>query len=200
MRDEAVFLADIQAAPGDDTARLVYADWLDEQGLPGSEFLRVGCQLSALPPADHDQRALLLDKLRLTSRSLDLDWMAVVSRVPLVDLGLRWTRDESGSEAVRPRERAYLDILHRGLVMVRNFAHAGQTQLCAIEADHLHNIPTLLGESDERRHVFYVVQERGLYLERLQQLGANEYLEQVTIWYSEPWWVLACAAGVTRSD
>lgn len=116
------------------------------------------------------------------------------------DLGFRWTRDESEPEAVRPRERAYLDILHRGLVLVRNLAHAGQTRLCQIEADHLHNIPTLLDETNERRHVFYIVQERGLYLERLQQFGATAYLEQVTIWYSEPWRVLARAAGVTSSD
>jgi uncharacterized protein (TIGR02996 family) len=200
MRDEAGFLAAIQAAPGDDTTRLVYADWLDEQGRPGSEFLRLEYQLSALAPGDRDQRDLLLARLRLTSRGLDLDWMAFVSRVPLGALRLHWTSGESGSEPVQARERAYLDILHHGLVRVRDFAYAGQTQLCEIEADHLHNIPTLLGETNESRHVFYIMQERGLYLERLRRLGATEYLELVTIWYSEPWWVLACAAGVTQSE
>jgi len=200
MSNEAGFLTAIQTQPGDDTTRLVYADWLDEQGLPGSEFLRVGCQLAALAPADHDQRSRLLARLRLASRGLDLDWMVVVSRVSLEDIRPHLAREEAEPAAVGPRERAYLDILHHGLVWVRNFAHAGQTRLCQIEADHLHNIPTLLGETDERRHAFYVLQERGLYLERLRQLGATEYLKQVAIWYSEPWWVLACAAGVTRSD
>jgi hypothetical protein len=89
-----------------------------------------------------------------------------------------------------------LDLLHRGLVLLRNSAHLGQTALCRIEADHLHNIPTLLGETNEHRHVYYIKQERGLYLERLRELEATEYLEQVGIWYSEPWWVLARAAGV----
>ena len=36
----------------------------------------------------------------------------------------------------------------------------------------------------------------GLYLRRLRELGAAEYLEQVSTWYSEPWRVLASAAGV----
>jgi uncharacterized protein (TIGR02996 family) len=198
MSNDAGFLAAIQAAPGDDTARLVYADWLDEQGLPGSEFLRLGCELSALGPAEHEQHSQLLASLRLASRGLDFDWMVVVSRVSLQEIRIRWTRDEAES-VVRSREEAYLDILHRGLVMVRNHAHADQMQLCQIEADHLHNIPTLLGESNERRHVFYLTAERGYYLERLQKLGATEYMDQATIWYSEPWWILACAAGITRS-
>jgi hypothetical protein len=100
-------------------------------------------------------------------------------------------------EVATARERAYLDLLHRGLVMARNFAHSGQIDLCRIEADHLHNIPTLLGERNEHRHVYYIVQERGLYLQRLRELDSTEYLEAVSIWYSEPWRVLACAAGVT---
>jgi hypothetical protein len=84
--------------------------------------------------------------------------------------------------------------------MVRNFSESGELELCRIEADHLHNIPTLLGESNERRHVFYIVKERGLYLQRLQELSATEYLRWVSQWYSGPWRVLASVAGVTLSD
>ena len=68
--------------------------------------------------------------------------------------------------------------------------------MCRIEADHLHNIPTLLHEENEHRHEYYIREERGLYLQRLRGRGAVEYLEQVAIWYSEPWRVLASAAGV----
>ena len=80
------------------------------------------------------------------------------------------------SHVVKPREQAYLDILQRGLVMVRNFAYDGKIELCQIEADHLHNIPTLLHEGNKNRHVYYILQERGRYLERLRELG------QVSIW------------------
>lgn len=99
-------------------------------------------------------------------------------------------------EAVQPRQQAYLDLLERGLVMIRNFAYAGNIELCRIEADHLHNIPSLLHEDNERRHVYYIRGERGLYLQRLRERGAAEYLEEVGIWYAGPWRVLAEVAGV----
>jgi hypothetical protein len=94
------------------------------------------------------------------------------------------------------REQAYLELLRHGLVLLRNSAHAGQTELCRVEADHLHNLPTLLGEPNEHRYVYYLQGERGLYLERLQQLGAGDYLRLVATWYSGPWRVLASAAGI----
>ncbi len=59
-------------------------------------------------------------------------------------------------KTVQPRQQAYLDLLHRGLVSVRIFAHADRVELCRIEADHLHNIPTLLHEDNEHRHRYYI--------------------------------------------
>jgi uncharacterized protein (TIGR02996 family) len=50
------FLADILTHPDDDAPRLVYADWLEEQGDPASrarsEFIRVQYALAELPPGD----------------------------------------------------------------------------------------------------------------------------------------------------
>jgi hypothetical protein len=99
-----------------------------------------------------------------------------------------------------PRQRAYLELLERGLVAIRNHARTGQTTLCEIEADHIHNIPSLLNEVNERRHLFYIIQERGLYLERLRRLVATEYLELRLILYTEPWQVLASVSGVVLSE
>ncbi|MDB5385195.1 MAG: pknB 11, partial [Planctomycetaceae bacterium] len=56
------------------------------------------------------------------------------------------------SESTNPREQAYSDLLHYGLVLLRNHADGDRIALCRIEADHLHNIPTLLREPNERRH------------------------------------------------
>lgn len=39
------FLASIQAAPDDDTLKLVYADWLDEQGDPRGQIIRLSVEL-----------------------------------------------------------------------------------------------------------------------------------------------------------
>jgi uncharacterized protein (TIGR02996 family) len=38
MSPEQGFQADISERPGDDTPRLVYADWLEEQGRPDEAF------------------------------------------------------------------------------------------------------------------------------------------------------------------
>jgi uncharacterized protein (TIGR02996 family) len=117
MIDDAAFLAAIKAAPNDDMPRLVYADWLDEQGRPGGDFLRVDCQIAALDPSEFEQREQLraklraegvvneftLDtwdsyfwqrthlvaKLRVASRGLEDDWMAAVSRVSIEEISAR---------------------------------------------------------------------------------------------------------------
>lgn len=53
MSDEASFLRAIIAEPADDTARLVYADWLDEHDQPErAEFIRVQIELARTDPFD----------------------------------------------------------------------------------------------------------------------------------------------------
>jgi hypothetical protein len=98
------------------------------------------------------------------------------------------------------RDKAYLNLLHFGLVMIRNVTHSDRIDLCRIEAEHLHEIPTLVGEPNERRHVFYLQGTRGLYLQSLREIGATEYLENATIWYSGPWRVLESVAKVRPSE
>jgi hypothetical protein len=100
----------------------------------------------------------------------------------------------------KTRDQAYLILLRFGLIWVRDLAWSGRIDLCEIEADHLHNIPSLIGETSEDRHTYYLDVERGLYLERLHALEVTEfmaeYLERVDILYSGPWRVLADIAGV----
>lgn len=104
------------------------------------------------------------------------------------------------SDQARTREEAYLNLLHFGLVMVRDSAFGGHIELCQVEADHLHNIPSLIGEANESRHSYYIEHERGLYLERLHSMGATDYLEHVMIFYTESWQILADAAGLRLSE
>ena len=58
MESSAEFLAEIARHPRDLDARLVYADWLEEQGDPRGEFIRTQCEL-AEPSDDLDRRELL---------------------------------------------------------------------------------------------------------------------------------------------
>jgi uncharacterized protein (TIGR02996 family) len=83
MHTAAEFLAAICANPNDDTTRLVYADWLQENGQPErAEFIRLQCEIernpSFLAPED--------DPLRRREREL---WNAAVES----KIAFRWFFD-----------------------------------------------------------------------------------------------------------
>lgn len=67
----------------------------------------------------------------------------------------------------RTRDDVYRDILAYGLLHIRDAAYARDSHVCEIEADHLHNIPSLIGEANELRHLCYYENERTLYLDRI---------------------------------
>jgi uncharacterized protein (TIGR02996 family) len=53
MTTEAAFLSEIRERPDDDAPRLVFADWVDENGDPErADFIRTQCQMAALPEWD----------------------------------------------------------------------------------------------------------------------------------------------------
>ncbi|MCI0701368.1 MAG: TIGR02996 domain-containing protein [Planctomycetia bacterium] len=59
MQTEAeAFLQRIRAKPDDDTQRLIFADWLDEQGDPRGRFIRVQLALAQLPEDDPARKQL----------------------------------------------------------------------------------------------------------------------------------------------
>ena len=73
----------------------------------------------------------------------------------------------TSSVSMRTRDEVYRDILHFGLLHIRNAGYSGDARSCEIEADHLHDLPSLIGEENELRHQYYYDQERTLYLERM---------------------------------
>lgn len=81
MHDEDGFLAAISETPADDTARLVYADWLDEQDDPTyrlkSTFIRSEICLATDPDADYESLSAQLHQL---ATQLPPPWLAVISR------------------------------------------------------------------------------------------------------------------------
>jgi uncharacterized protein (TIGR02996 family) len=98
VHHEDEFLKKILEDPADDTTRLVYADWLDEQGDPLSsakaQFLRLTARMR-LPKRPNGDRA----KLQKLAAKLDTDWLAVVSRLKVERCGSR--RGERSVDAVR---------------------------------------------------------------------------------------------------
>jgi uncharacterized protein (TIGR02996 family) len=81
VSDELAFLETLKANPSDDTARLVYADWLDEHGESAkAEYLRLVAALAMM-----DTTTLAVDQLhvrRILSMvpSLPLAWRASAGR------------------------------------------------------------------------------------------------------------------------
>jgi uncharacterized protein (TIGR02996 family) len=85
-RLEKGFLADIVANVDDDTPRLVYADWLAENGKEDrAEFIRVQCERARLPGWDSAQVRLRLREQELLERHGE-EWLAELP----ASKGVRW--------------------------------------------------------------------------------------------------------------
>jgi uncharacterized protein (TIGR02996 family) len=92
VSDECDFLAHLRAHPWDDVARMVYADWLDENGQPEkARFLRaLACFHAAVTDAalrwPDDRRGAtyraLCRELWEARNALDPAWLAAVSERP----------------------------------------------------------------------------------------------------------------------
>jgi uncharacterized protein (TIGR02996 family) len=85
MTDDA-FLKAILVNPKDDAPLLIYSDWLEERGDAVSaamaEFLRVTVQFSKVRVRKRLKKALK-KRLQELAASLDTNWLAVVSRIPI---------------------------------------------------------------------------------------------------------------------
>lgn len=107
MSDEAAFLAAIAAAPDDNTARLVYADWLDEYEQAGGEFLRAECELASCRSGQARWHEVFA-KYRKAGVGLPAKWCDDVSRHPMahwlaVSARSAWTRLENWCHQYHPR-------------------------------------------------------------------------------------------------
>src|SRR5882672_259803 len=74
MLDRDAFLRTIRERPDDDGPRLVYADWLEEQGDPRGAFIRIQCELAKLPPW-HSRRPALEEREADLLAVHDYEWL-----------------------------------------------------------------------------------------------------------------------------
>jgi uncharacterized protein (TIGR02996 family) len=77
VTEDEAFIRAIVDSPGDDTPRLVYADWLDEHADPRGPYLRAEVAWAATD--DSSDR----ETLRQLAKSLATVWVARVSRPPV---------------------------------------------------------------------------------------------------------------------
>lgn len=69
-----------------------------------------------------------------------------------------------------------LRILERGLLRIRVLGVTGQSELCTIEADHLHNLPMLVHEPRLDLLSYYYNVERVTFLREVER--ETDYAEQ----------------------
>lgn len=82
---------------------------------------------------------------------------------------------------------SYIKILKAGLLAIREAAELGDLELCAKEAVHLHNLPSLIGEENIERHIYYYAHEMVDYLEWVMASGREDLKLFVKTFYCEPW-------------
>src|SRR5262249_26125220 len=79
--NEADWLAAIRAAPDDDAPRLIFADWLEENGqAERGELIRVQVELARRSPRDHE-RAALAKRSAPLERPVVRDWVKALRAV-----------------------------------------------------------------------------------------------------------------------
>jgi hypothetical protein len=82
------------------------------------------------------------------------------------------------------RSEAYKHILTMGVLALRDRApRFNSSRLVEIEAEHLHNIPSLIDEDNLQRHLYYFNKERPAYIASLQELAIPEYSDNVLRMY-----------------
>src|SRR5438046_2179086 len=82
---EQAFFDRIRDEPSDDAPRLIYADWLDENGQPErAEFIRIQCALDRLPD-DDPSRPELRERERQLSEAHESQWTGEISSLANVE-------------------------------------------------------------------------------------------------------------------
>ena len=85
--DEQVFLDEVRKDPADESARLIYADWLEEQGDPRAEYLRAESAFQAFPPIDQDRARAGLYEMQA---EIDSHWLASIARTSIENCPLEF--------------------------------------------------------------------------------------------------------------
>ncbi|MCI0462063.1 MAG: TIGR02996 domain-containing protein [Gemmataceae bacterium] len=173
MNDEDAFLQAIRANPNDEQLRLVYADWLEEQGDPRAEYLRLDAALAAQPynPTASEQekirRVQLRDHLGMLRQSLNGQWLILVARSDIENCSLssqddcprNWDRlSPTSNESIRFCQRCGQNVYYcTSIEQARQ--EVGRGWRVAVDArlprsrDDLHLLTYPAGEPSVKREV-----------------------------------------------
>lgn len=81
----------------------------------------------------------------------------------------------------------YKMLLHVGFIVLREALHSGSADWAKAELEMLHNVPSLIGETNSHRHRYYWEKERIAYVEWMKKFG-SEYAQSRMATFYEPIW------------
>ncbi|MEK6234246.1 MAG: hypothetical protein N2C14_06015, partial [Planctomycetales bacterium] len=94
---------------------------------------------------------------------------------------------DNAVEDKREINEIYLSILRIGLARTREAAASDDAKLAAMDSDHVHNLPSLIDETNIHRHLYYLNGERTLYKDRVfahlgKKRAAPRFIELLKLW------------------
>lgn len=114
MTHEEAFIQAIREAPSDDAPRLIYADWLEEQGQADrAEFIRVQCRLARLTEEGTQKSIVSVQAEELLRKHWD-EWVGPLRTIvgPWNSrYGEGWMRETYHSDGLYRFQRGFVDIL-----------------------------------------------------------------------------------------
>jgi len=139
--EEQAFLSRVREWPDDDGPRLIFADWLDEQGDPRGEFIRIQCAIARLPH-DDPRRADLQQREQALLDAHQHDWAA-----RLQGIASDWTYRRGFIESISIDAKAFLNssssLLRHTPIRRLRFIDAGRCFVQLVESPMLGQIPEI---------------------------------------------------------
>jgi hypothetical protein len=83
--------------------------------------------------------------------------------------------------------RYYCELLQLGFIVMRQAIDSEDMDWLSVELEMLHNIPSLIGEANLKRHCYYWTKERRNYLDWVSRPG-HEFAHSRSKTYYVPIW------------
>jgi len=78
-------------------------------------------------------------------------------------------------------------LLKVGFIVLREAIQSGSTEWAKAEIEMLHNVPSLIGESNILRHRYYWEKERTAYVEWIKTFGSDYARSRMAVFYQPIW-------------
>src|SRR5262245_38406364 len=96
-------------------------------------------------------------------------------------------------------DQLYLVILYRGLISIRNATWNGDIEFCKAHSEYLHEIPSLIGETNMHRHIYQATKVGPAFLTWAKENGRDDVLQFVNAHYASEWKQIESILGSVSS-